>query len=203
MARTLILGRLAALLILSCDSPRILTLRGNSCLRRGKDEEAAALYTAALEQLSGGEKSGPKTRLFEACLQYNLGTAYFLLGEMESALKQWDLVPRTHAGKTGYVRDYNEGIALYGRGEYRKAEEMFRRALAFNPEDIDAKANLEIAARDGKAAAEKQKPTAAEPGRPELSENQTDNILDRIHTLSKTRKENPTEKDRENALGDW
>ena len=114
---------------------------GNRAFRRGDLEEAAERYRNALES------DEENTRV-----HYNLGSTLLRLGESEAALEE---LRRGLEGREPDLRTrafYNLGNALVAQAgsdqeTLERAVEAFRRALLLDPENGDAKWNLELALR--------------------------------------------------------
>lgn len=177
MARYLILSGMV-LILLSCCSPRLLTIRGNALARQGKIREAVTKYSAAIENLKPGRGA-----ILENWLRFNLGTAYYLLGETAGAEEQWDLMGSPSSAVLRYNRNYNMGILEFQQGDYGAAAEYFREALRFDPGDTDAKVNLELATRNKNATSQKSGSTAVSPGSRALDEVRSENLLSRVRAL--------------------
>jgi tetratricopeptide (TPR) repeat protein len=118
----------------------------------GDYEKAAAAYLSV------------RSTRFEALVAYDLGNVYARLGEVEAAAERY-----AHARSRGdgpIIRDawYNEGLALYEAGRFEDSYRAFRRALAIDPADEDARRNLELAYRDWKKR-ELSPPSSVAPAR--------------------------------------
>jgi Ca-activated chloride channel family protein len=81
-------------------------------------------------------------------IQYNLGASLYREGDYKSALEAFD---RAHNGAPDdslKARSaYNAGNALFRQGRFGEAAEKYKQALRLNPQDQDAKHNLELARR--------------------------------------------------------
>ncbi|MEX0890630.1 MAG: VWA domain-containing protein [Gemmatimonadota bacterium] len=127
--------------------------RGNRLYREGRWAEAVEAYRAALAE---GEAS--------AALHYNLGTALLRLNRFEEADQHLETALRTVEPELRQRALYNLGNRFLE--EYRAAPpgsvppdrlaaavEAYRRALRLDPDDVDAKWNLELALREQEDAA--------------------------------------------------
>ena len=114
-------------------TPYIHVARGNHDYNNGDYQSANIAYINAA-----------KTDHFEEWIAYNLGTAYYALGEIEAAAKEWELTEGIRKGELGYMVHFNHGVLLFERGQYNNAYEKFRNALEINPNGIEAKVNLEL-----------------------------------------------------------
>jgi len=117
---------------------------GNRALQAGDPATAASHYQAALAD----HPDDPAVR-------YDLGTAHLAAGDLDRAV---DDLGHAAAGAEGPLKpkaDYNLGNALLARGakqgpagkaDLEGAVNAYRRAVAADPEDADARRNLQLAA---------------------------------------------------------
>lgn len=75
---------------------------------------------------------------------YNLGTAYSMLDENESALENFSAVSATAPDNVRFAAYYNAGIIEHKNANYEQAREFFRKALEIDNTKINAKINLEL-----------------------------------------------------------
>jgi tetratricopeptide (TPR) repeat protein len=111
-------------------------IQGNYHYGRGQYQEAIVSYMRALE---AGSSAG--------WIQYNLGAAYYSLGETEAAAAIWSQAEMTEDPTLQFHIAYNKGCLYYQMGKYREAYQEFRQALGFEPSAMDAKINLELSLR--------------------------------------------------------
>lgn len=123
--------------------------RGNRYYRTGHYQEAVREYEKAI---ANGDNS-PETR-------YNLGTAYLRLGKYEDAERNLRLAVREMRPEVQQRAYYNLGNrylenARKGGGDAQAntqlldgAVEAYKQALRLQPDDMDAKWNLELALRE-------------------------------------------------------
>jgi Ca-activated chloride channel family protein len=80
-------------------------------------------------------------------VNYNLGSVYHQEGNYEQAGESY--MNATHAEDTIMQAhaQYNIGNTEFRAGEYQKAVDAYKKSLRLNPEDHDAKHNLEVALR--------------------------------------------------------
>jgi len=112
----------------------------------GRAEEAEEFYKQekygeSLSAFSDAQMEDPGNHL----LQYNLGNTHYRMNDFESAYNSFlgtattqDLVLREKAF-------YNLGNTAYRQGKLDEAIEWYQRALELDPDDEDAKFNLEFA----------------------------------------------------------
>ena len=141
MARNVLIGGLALMLLsLSACSQvgdYIKVVEGNYAFSRGEYKEANFAY------IQGVENSEYSDRLL-----YNLGNVYHSLGESQAALEEWqDSVAESRDSQLLFRIAFNRGVLHYEMGNYQSAYSDFRKALRLNPDDVEAKANLEFCLR--------------------------------------------------------
>lgn len=80
--------------------------------------------------------------------KFNLGNAYYKQGNYDEAMKQFDAVNRSKFNKNDLSKAYyNLGNSMLQAQKYEDAIESYKKSLLNNPEDYDAKYNLEYARR--------------------------------------------------------
>jgi Ca-activated chloride channel family protein len=104
--------------------------------REGKHSEAAEVYQDVYLQ-----------RPDDAAAGYNLGTAQYKADDHESAaatLRGAAVSADTTLSARAF---YNLGNAQYRLGQWQEAAEAYRQSLLYDPDDADAKHNLELVLR--------------------------------------------------------
>ena len=130
----------AALLVLllaaapAAASAASLVENGNRAFQEGRYDEALRLYTEAQVEAP----DAPEIHL-------NIGNVLFRKGEYAKAREEyrraWTAGERSLAG----AARYNSGTSSLSAGEYRDAVTDYHEALKMDPEDADARRNLELA----------------------------------------------------------
>ena len=139
-----------AVIILFCgwfDTTSGLNQKGNKNFKDKRYETALEAYRKA--QVQTPEQ--PETR-------YNLGTTLYQLDEFQEA--EENLAQSIQNAKTNELKArawYNYGNAQYRLGQFEKAIDAYRKTLELNPEDQDAKFNLELLQKKKGAFENKQK----------------------------------------------
>ena len=100
-------------------------------------------YQAALDSYEGARDLAPKS----AEPRYNVGNALYRLGEFEESLLEYDEALRYARGDLRSRAFFNRGNAAFQAQMYKQAVEAYEEVLRMNPDDHDAKHNLEIALR--------------------------------------------------------
>jgi len=98
-------------------------------------------YKTALEQYHVAETDIPESPE----LEYNVAGAFYQQGKYEEALDKFTRsLNSTDIGLEAWGH-YNIGNTHYRMGDYQNAILSFEEALNINPDDVDAKFNLELA----------------------------------------------------------
>ncbi|MFW5715152.1 MAG: tetratricopeptide repeat protein [bacterium] len=112
-------------------------IEGNYAFSRGEYQQANFLYIQKVDQSEYSDR-----------LLYNLGNVYHSLGESQAALEEWEKsVSDSQDPELLFRIAFNRGVLHYEMGNYQSAYGDFRRALRLNPDDVEAKANLEFCLR--------------------------------------------------------
>lgn len=107
----------------------------------GHEPYQNADYEAALEAYQGAWERAPK--LGEP--HYNAGNALYRLEEFDGALQGYDEALKHARGELRSRGYFNRGNAAFRMQQYALAVEAYKEALRMNPDDADAKHNLELA----------------------------------------------------------
>lgn len=116
------------------DSPQARNRRGNKYYNESKYDEALTEYRSAqvlapeLEEVS-----------------FNAGNALYRKGELPDALREYQRAVGRDDPVLAAAAHYNAGDALFRMGDLEAAIESFKQSLRLNPDDEDAKYNLELA----------------------------------------------------------
>ncbi len=107
--------------------------KGDRLYREGKHSEAAEVYQDVYLQ-----------RPDDAVAGYNLGTAQYKANDHESAAATLKGAAGSADTTLSAKAFYNLGNAQYRLGRWQEAAEAYRRSLLYDPDDPDAKHNLEL-----------------------------------------------------------
>ncbi len=126
---------------LSCGGSRLRVAYGNYKYAQGEYGQATISYIRALKSA----EAGPTRARDRSVLYYNLGNVYHALGETISATNT--LSRAVSAGDWDELEsraNFNLGNIYYELGHYDRAAEHYIASLVADPNDIDAKINLEL-----------------------------------------------------------
>jgi tetratricopeptide (TPR) repeat protein len=98
-------------------------------------------YSAALESYRNAQGRAPES----GEPHYNSGNALYRMEEYEDALQSFDESLRHAAGELRSHGFFNRGNAAFQQEQYHQAVEAYKEVLRMDPDDRDAKHNLELA----------------------------------------------------------
>jgi len=110
---------------------------GNELFSKGHYEEALKRYQAAQVESPADER-----------LDFNIGDAQYRLGSYNDALSEFQLATQSSDSKVRARSHYNAGNALYRMGRLEEAVEQYLKTLEIDPNDEDARFNLEFVRRE-------------------------------------------------------
>jgi len=117
--------------------------------------QAAGVYKsmqAGLEAYKNGEYETALKNFIDAQLEepdrpeiyYNIGNAYYKLGNYEEAAKNYSQVFISKDNKIKSKALYNAGNSNFRMNQFKEAVSHYEDALKINPDDMEAKKNLEF-----------------------------------------------------------
>ena len=98
-------------------------------------------YASALESYQGAQGRAPES----GEPHYNSGNALYRTEEYEIALQSYDESLRHSEGELRVRGFFNRGNTAFQQQNYHEAVEAYKEVLRMNPDDKDAKHNLELA----------------------------------------------------------
>jgi len=115
------------------DSPKGLVEEGNLSFETENLDDALGSYDRAL-----------KLSKDASAIEYNKANTLVKKGELEEALKSYRKAASTGDDSQKERAYYNMGNALYRSEKFKEAAGSYKEALKADPQDKDAKANLEM-----------------------------------------------------------
>ena len=107
----------------------------------GHDPYLSGDYASALEAYQlAQERSSESGEPF-----YNSGNVLYRTGEYEDSVQDFDESLKHAQGELRSSGFFNRGNALFQQQQYRQAVEAYKEVLRMDPDDEDAKHNLELA----------------------------------------------------------
>lgn len=129
--------------------------KGNRFFAEGRYEAAEKAYLDA----QVGSPGKPE-------ILYNLGNSLIKQGKYSQGIRALRQSADKGDAKIKTASLYNAGNALYSMGNYRESVESYVEALKLNPDDTDAKHNLELALRKLTRQKQNQKASGGDPETP-------------------------------------
>ena len=112
-------------------------------VKKGNEAFQSKDYKTALEQYSIAETELPESPEID----YNIGNVQYEQGDYKAALDRYQKAIKTDDPMQQERAYYNSGNAQVKQKDYTNAIESYKKALEINPDDMDAKFNLELARR--------------------------------------------------------
>ena len=107
----------------------------------GHESYSAGDYATALEVYQGAQERSPES----GEPYYNSGNVLYRTGEYENSLQDYDESLRHAIGELRSRGFFNRGNTSFQQEQYAQAVEAYKEVLRANPDDLDAKHNLELA----------------------------------------------------------
>jgi Ca-activated chloride channel family protein len=133
-------------LVLAASVPSIAATVGDPAASLGaeaREHYEAGRYEAALQAYRQALLHDPG----RAELKHNEGGALYRLEDYQGSLEAFGLASQAADAGVAASSLYNLGNSHFQLQEYEAAADAYTRALALEPEDLDARANLELALR--------------------------------------------------------
>jgi tetratricopeptide (TPR) repeat protein len=126
---------------------------GEELLRQGEKNGSAESYERALKYYRDAEIEKPESPE----LSYNLGNVMYQQEKYQDALEKYYKGLSTEKPKDQAATYYNMGNALYRSGKYTESIQAYQKCLDINPDDEDAKYNIEFVRKKMKEMLDKEK----------------------------------------------
>ncbi len=132
----------ATLLVVGCgDTALIVDDEGAEAIEVGNKAFSAGMYEPALNAYEIAQESLPE----RSEPVYNTANTLYRQQRFREAIELYDQILARPDLKLSDWTTFNVGNALYGADQPEQAVEMYKQALRNNPDDFDAKHNLELA----------------------------------------------------------
>lgn len=127
----------------------------------GHEAYRSAEYETAFDAYETARGRAPKSGV----PLYNAGNALYRMEEYEESLEEYDEALRHARGDLRSRGFFNRGNAAFQGQRYAEAVEAYKEVLRMNPNDADAKHNLELALRQlpPESQDDEQAPPQAQP----------------------------------------
>jgi Ca-activated chloride channel family protein len=130
---------------LVAGSAQAVTLRDrmHSKIQQGNSHYEAGEHEEALESYLDAERVDST----QAVPQFNAGDALYRLGRFPEGARKFLNSSASPTDSMAAMSYYNLGNSMFKGGDFERAAEAYKRSLLIDPDDEDAKYNLELAAR--------------------------------------------------------
>jgi len=146
--------KMAAIVAVCCLMPFISAAQNNKALiKQGNDAYENKQFDNAIKkyQQALGKKPADQTASF------NLGNALYKNNKMEEAIKAYDIaLAKTYSGKDKARTLYNKGVVMQQNKKLHECIEAYKSALKLDPQDEDARLNLQKALQQQKEQQQKE-----------------------------------------------
>jgi len=131
---------LVVLCLLSFHIPNAQAESFNSCVQEGQKAFDANEYENALKHFIGAQLKAPE----RADVNYNIANTYYRLEDFETAQHHYQqAIDSSEDPKLKQKAFYNLGNSRYRMGRLKDAAASYEKALELDPDDSQARANLE------------------------------------------------------------
>ena len=143
---------LLAIAILFLTAPAALAETAAGSVREGNSLYLEGKYDDALKKYQAAQVESPADKR----IMFNLGDVQYRLENHEEALSEYLRAAPDANEKISAQSHYNAGNALYRAGRLEDAIKQYLKALEIDPEEEDAKHNLEFVRREIRRREEQQ-----------------------------------------------
>ncbi len=171
---------------------------GNFEFSQGRYERARELY----EGVPVGDSSNNGN--LEALRDYNIGTVYYAVGDIDGALERWSSAEDLAADDEILFRTlFNTGVLHFEQGRYEQAYGSFREALVVHPERETAKRNLELAFERWQRAGGAEAAASVDDQQPRELDSEGKNVFEQLQSRERERFELQDEFQAPENVDDW
>jgi tetratricopeptide (TPR) repeat protein len=156
--------------------------QGNGHMKAGKAEEALAEYDKALTEVPN-----------EPGVHFNRGTALYGLSRWDDAAQAFLRATEARTPDLKASAFYNLGNTFFQAQKFEEAAQAFKKSLAYNPGDLRAKWNLELALRKKKEEEDKKKEQQKKPDPNQQKQQQDQKNADQKEQKGEEDKQDPNQ----------
>lgn len=157
-AVTAVLGLVAGLILVGCGTAAW------QHVRAGNDAYAAERFEEALDEYRQAANAQPE----DAAINYNIANALHRLSRLDEATASAEqarvIAEAEDDGEIAQLALYTLGNTYFRQSDLEAARDAYQGALRIDPEDVDAKANLELVLSLLAPPPEPDEPPTPEPG---------------------------------------
>lgn len=140
-----------SVLVVTCLAAR--AQQTNSLIRKGNEAYKKQDFDKAAQAYQGAVDKQPASVVG----QYNLGNALYKGKKLDDATTAYDKVAKNAKDRSFQQKAYyNEGVALQQQQKYPECIDAYKHALLLNPQDQDARFNLQKALEQQKQQQQQQ-----------------------------------------------
>jgi Ca-activated chloride channel family protein len=137
-------------------------------MEKGNDLFEREMYDESLNTFVDAQIEFPE----DSKLKYNIASAHYKMKNYEEAVKGYlDVAATAQDASLEEKSLYNIGNAMYRQGKLEEAVEYYKKSLELDPEDMDAKKNLEFVREEIKRRINEAKKTEQEQQNQQQEEN--------------------------------
>ena len=152
-----------------CSSETAEILKGTVSYHKKNYRSAVADFSKAAEKSTEKDNSQ-----FLSFAIYDLGTAYSMLGENESALEKFLSISDDAPDSVRYAAFYNAGVIAHRNSDFDEAQKYFRKALEINSTSLEAKINFELSMSQITAKGKQNESQAIQASQPQTEQTPKD-----------------------------
>lgn len=172
-------------LLTGCSRNTSEILKGTFAFHQKEYGTAVSCYLDVVKDASKNQD----TKLLDYSL-YDLGTAYSKLEEDEAALEKFSQISEDAPDQIRYAAFYNCGLIANKNGDYSAAQDYFRKALAVDSSQVDAKINLELSIQQGNTKQQQTNQNQAQETPSQTEDNPESEIQDAVFERIKEKDQN-------------
>ncbi len=141
----------------------------NALIKKGNEAYEKKEYDNAVKNYQEAAEKNPAS----STAQYNLGNAFYKNNKTDEAVQAYDGALSNSTSKADKAKAfYNKGVVLQNNKKLPECVEAYKNALKLNPQDEDARLNLQKALQQQKEQQKKEDKSKKEKNKPEDNKKQ-------------------------------